>query len=212
MEIKSSVRGKSNPFSSRYLTGLPYFFPGNEEKKGRSVERFLERFESDNRLGQIVGPHGTGKSTFLGQIETQLREKNFTVQHVVLRDRQRQLPDEFLRQCRESRRKNAVFLVDGYEQLSVFSRLRLWYEYLCWGNGLLLTSHRPVVGVPILYRTAPDFDALRQVLEHLQGNETTVSLERLRALFEKHGGNLRTTLLDLYDEWEHEHARGSPRG
>ena len=156
-------------------------------------------------MGQIVGPHGTGKSTLLKAISDEMRRQGETVVEAVLRDQQRKLPPELHKRLRELRGKIFVLTIDGYEQLSYLEQFRmLWikFRYRC---GLLITAHRPVAGWPILYETSPNFDTLKRVLRHLLKNETLISAEYLDTLYEKYNGNLRLILLDLYDEWERRH-------
>ena len=160
-------------------------------------------------MGQIVGPHGTGKSTLLKAISDEMRRQGETVVEVVLRDRQKKLPPELHERLRELRGKIFVLTIDGYEQLSFFERLRLRWIRIRRRCGLLITVHRPVAGWPILYETSPDFETLKRVLRHLLRGETLISAESLDTLYKKHHGNLRLILLDLYDEWERRHEPDS---
>ena len=152
-----------------------------------------ERFEQCGRVAQIVGPHGTGKSTLLDAIALELRQPVFKI---VLRDRQRRLPDI----PDEFRSRNSVVIIDGYEQLSTLSRLGLWWKRQRYHFGLLITVHRPVSGYPILSRTEPCREICERILQTLLKNETDFRL--CDSLFIKHKGNMRLVFLELYDQWE----------
>ncbi|MCL2306422.1 MAG: hypothetical protein FWC43_13855, partial [Planctomycetaceae bacterium] len=150
-----------NPFSSRFVTNIPYFFPPDFSEN--TLVRLVRRFEECGRVSQIVGPHGTGKSTLLDALTQHLVGPVFKT---VLRDRQRRLPPDFT----EYRDGNCIVIIDGYEQLSVCSRLRLWRERRRFRFGLLITVHRPVFGWPILCETAPDRETCNHVLQFLLKN------------------------------------------
>jgi len=180
---------KNNPFSFRYVTSLPYFFPPGSPENMLTL--LAERFEQCGRVAQIVGPHGTGKSTLLEALIGQLRQPVFKI---VLRDRQRRLPnlpDEF-----------SVVTIDGYEQLSTFSRWRLWRKRRRDNFGLLITSHQPVFGWPILYETAPNREVYECLFRILLKNKEEINLQTFDSLLTKHQGNMRQILLDFYDQWE----------
>ena len=151
-----------NPFSFRRVTTIPYWFP-SESSEGELL-LLVERFEQCRRVAQIVGPHGTGKSTLLDALIGQLHRPVFKT---VLRDRQRRLPPDFSARLKEYRNKNSVVVIDGYEQLAVFSRLWLEWERRRFGFGLLITAHRPVLGLPILWETAPSRETYNHILRAL---------------------------------------------
>ena len=183
----------NNPFSFRQVTKIPYFFPPGTQENMLSL--LAERFEQNGRVGQIIGPHGTGKSTFLEALSQQL---NGPVFKTVLRDRQRRLPPDFV----EYHNKNCIVIIDGYEQLSACSRVWLWWKRRQFGFGLLITAHRPIFGWPVLYETAPNRETYKRIVQILLKNEAEMDSQMLDSLFTKHQGNLREIFLELYDQWE----------
>ena len=182
-----------NPFSFRQVTKIPYFFPSGTQEDTLSL--LAKRFEQCGRIGQIVGPHGTGKSTLLEALSQQL---SGPVIKIVLRDRQRRLPLDFA-ECHD---KNCIVIIDGYEQLSVCSRVWLWWKRRRFGFGLLITVHRPIFGWPVLYETAPNRETYKRIVQTLLKNEAEMDSRMLESLFTKHQGNLREIFLELYDQWE----------
>ena len=182
-----------NPFSFRHVATIPYFFPQGTQENTLSL--LAERFEQNGRVGQIIGPHGTGKSTLLEALSQQL---SGPVIKIVLRDRQRRLPLDFA-ECHD---KNCIVIIDGYEQLSVCSRVWLWWKRRRFGFGLLITVHRPIFGWPVLYETTPNREACKRIVQILLKNEVEMDSQMLDSLFTKHQGNLREIFLELYDEWE----------
>jgi len=161
-----------------------------------------ERFERCGRIGQIVGPHGTGKSTLLEALSGLFHESGTVVFKTVLRDRQRRLPSNFADRLRECQADNCVVIIDGYEQLATFSRVWLHWKRRRLGFGLLITTHRPIFGQPILYKTAPNRETCRRIVQTLLNNEAEIAPQTLDSLFAKHRGNMRQIFLELYDQWE----------
>lgn len=98
--------------------------------------------------------------------------------------------------------KKFVFL-DGYEQLSLRSRLR--FHFLCRKNGLgcLITTHKTIMGYPILLHVKPSLEQLRQVVGYLtEDQDILFELAECSELFEQYRGNIRDVLFALYDEFE----------
>jgi hypothetical protein len=116
------------------------------------------------------------------------------------------LPFAFSERLQAHPGNNGVLIIDGYEQLAVFSRLWTWRQQRRLRFGLLITAHRPVFRWPILYETVPNRKTYTRILQILLKNETARDLEGdsqvFDSLFTKHNGNMRQILLDLYDEWE----------
>lgn len=97
---------------------------------------------------------------------------------------------------------HTVLLVDGLERLPWSQRLRLIYGIgrptRC--AGLVVTLHQPSAWtrLPIWIRTQPTLELLQTLLEEL-GTTGRVPLEIAAQLFEKHRGNLREVLREMYD-------------
>jgi len=197
LEIAFSTK---NPFSFRCVTKLPFFFPSGSQEKMLSF--LMGRFEQCGRIGQILGPHGTGKSTLLEVLSQHFIESGTTIFKTVLRDRQRWLPPNFADHFMGYRAENCVVIIDGYEQLTAFSRAWLCWKHRRFGFGLLITSHRPVFGWPVLYETVPNRETYQRIVQTLLKNEAEIDSQTLDSLFTKHQGNIRLILLELYDQWE----------
>ena len=92
--------------------------------------------------------------------------------------------------------------MDGIEQLSPWTRLRLKRFCKSHGAGLLVTSHR-TTKLPGIYRTTLDVPRAWKVVERFQDGFTP--LVRLGDLVERlaqRHWNLREALFDLYDLYE----------
>ena len=67
----------SNPFSTRFTKpGKIDFIFGND----MTPDQMCEDFEEAGLLGQIVGPHGSGKSTLIRMLARSLEKRGFQVQ------------------------------------------------------------------------------------------------------------------------------------
>ena len=179
---------KSNPFATKFWS--PGAIPFRFVEEGESCERLVTEFE---RLGggQIVGPHGSGKSTLIESLKTVFARRGYDIRHTVLNDRNRQLPDDFLS---DPLREISVRIVDGFERLSLGKRFRLRWTF---PGRFLVVTHRPVARLPILYRTAPRFEVFMELVRQL--TEKGPCDDELRRLFERSRGNFRDAFLTLYD-------------
>lgn len=195
-----------NPFSSRKISigAIPFL---SSHEKETDFQTFIKQFTQTGHFAQIVGPHGTGKSTFLNEFLSRFQEQSKRIHAVTLRDKQRCLPQEF-RESLAHPDHDTIAVVDGYEQLGVPDRFFLRFFHFRRRCGLLLTSHRRIPGIPVLLKTKPDFRTLLEVVDFLLRDIKTasprfeVSQEELRNLFQQHKGNLRMVLLSLYDRYE----------
>jgi hypothetical protein len=163
-------------------------------------ETLLTRLAENRWWGQITGPHGSGKSTLLAALIPGIERAGRRVVSIELHDGQRRMPSEAWNSIASE--PAAIVIVDGYEQLSRFSRWRL--KRCCRGRklGLLVTSHAPV-GLPDLFHSAADLTLAVQIVEQLQrGYPCLITPADIAPRFARHQGNLRETLFDLYDLYE----------
>jgi len=192
----------TNPFCTRRVRpgGLPFIFPAGED-----AETMVRRLRENGWWGEIVGGHGTGKSALLATLVPAIRQAGRKTLLVELHDGQRRLPLDLNGQSRLS--PFDLLIVDGFEQLSRWSRFRL--KRLCrrrgWG---LLASVHASVGFPELYRTVPTPELAAKIVDRLlAGQRPPFSAEELAECFARRRGNLRETLFDLYDLYERRRPR-----
>jgi energy-coupling factor transporter ATP-binding protein EcfA2 len=174
-----------NPFATCWTRpgALPFRFP-----TGQSAEQLVARLAAQNWHGAIVGPHGSGKSTLLETLKPVLRAAGC----------------EFGEACR------TVVIVDGYEQLGWFERLRLTRRCRRKNFGLLVTSHAIPIGIPLLVRLAPNRDVVQRLVADLAAQVSTpITAADVAASHACHGSNVREILFDLYDR--HERLRRAAR-
>jgi len=183
-----------NPFATcRIRPGaVPFLFSG-----GVSAEQLVERLRGNGWWGQIVGPHGSGKSALLATLRPAIERAGRHVSVIELHDGQRRLPADF--RLALDVKTPSVLIVDGYEQLGLLSRWKVGRRCRRRGIGLLVTAHTSV-GLPDLFETQVTAELAQQVVEQLLGGAASrATAEEIADRLARHKGDLRETLFDLYD-------------
>lgn len=187
-----------NPFSTRHVRPgvIDYLFP-----PGHGIDQLVQTLADRGWTGQIVGPHGSGKSTLLASLRPALHAEGRQTHLVVLHDGQRRMPAESWPPAKPLS-ENTVVLVDGYEQLSRFSRAGLKRSCRGASCGLVVTCHESV-GLAELFRTSSDADRVGRVVRQLlRGHSMAVDDDELRQMRAEYGHNVRELLFALYDRFE----------
>jgi len=175
-------------------------------RPGQSAEALVARLERNGCWGQIVGPHGSGKSALVAAMRDAIRRSGRNAVVIELHDNRRRLPVRLHRMPDPG--KGAVVIVDGYEQLGRWSRFSLRRFCRRRRLGLLVTAHASV-GFPDLCRTSAGLDTAGDIVRDLLGDEARlISDEEIAARFHRHEGDLREMLFSLYD-WYEQRRRGS---
>ncbi len=195
--MKTPLGQVDNPFSARFVRPgvIPYIFP-----PGCSLESVHEVFLANQRLGAVIGPHGAGKSAFITAFTSWMEKNGQPCLALELHDGQRTLGQATWRQLEAL--QDTVVTVDGYEQLSAWSRYQL--RRLCRRRhlGLIVTAHSDIE-IPLLFAPEPNEDLAWQIVEYLLARgEPLITRDDVRASFARHQGNLREMLFDLYDLYE----------
>lgn len=189
----------SNPFAARFLRPgvVPFLFSG-----GQSAAAIVERLAACGWRGQIVGPHGSGKSTLLLALWPEFERCGRRPILVTLHQGERQMPS-LLGTALDAR---TLLVVDGYEQLTWWSKWKLDRRCRRTKSGLLVTSHADA-GLPLVYETQPSLLVLEQVAALLLHDAPQgVTREDLTNAYQASGGNVRESLFALYDVYQERQA------
>ena len=176
-----------NPFATTFWASgtIPFQFT----KQNENIETVLVKAQQ-HPICQIVGPHGSGKSTLLLEFLKQYGTSGKHVRYLFFNDQNRHLPNDLVFS------KNQILLADGFEQLSIKNQLCLLFR----SKRLIITVHRPVWFVPVLYRTQPHFSIFVQLVRKMDPHSPQEPV--LREVYERSGGNFRSAFFALYDLWE----------
>lgn len=186
----------SNPFATCWTRpgALPFYF-----QAGQSAERLISQLAAQEWRGAIVGPHGSGKSTLLETLKPALEAAGLHAHPLTLKERQRHLPTPF---WSLSLPQPSIIIIDGYEQLGWFERVKLNRFCRRASHGLLVTTHSPT-RIPTLLRLAPDERLVQRLVADLATQVSTpITNSDIAASHACHGSNVREILFDLYDRHE----------
>jgi energy-coupling factor transporter ATP-binding protein EcfA2 len=181
-------RPADNPFASHRVEGLSF------RQNGGTLEDLQRRLESLGGRAAIVGPEGSGKTTLLEELADTLTGESVRVRiggscrrpwHTA----RAQLPTPVT--------TNHAVLIDGAEQLGPIGWRRLLLATRNAGC-LLATLHRPGL-LPTLIECRTDRDLLCDLVEELAPADALSLVSDLDDLFQRHEGNIRLCLRDLYD-------------
>lgn len=182
------ISPKHNPFRAAAIHALPY------QPTSLTLPQILSKLKSLNYRAAITGPHGTGKSTCLKQLNNQLLASNFQTLQLTLNQSNPKFNPAQLTQL-NSLTPNHILLLDGAEQLSPLK----WRKFLKSTThlaGLIITTHKPH-RLPTLFTTTTSLDLLTSLTQQL--TPLTPQLQQnLPQLFNKHAGNIRDIFHELY--------------
>jgi len=194
-----SGRPIHNPFATRAIRpgALAYWF----EDSANSPATLTERFLAGNARGQLIGPHGSGKSTLVAALLPALEAAGKRPHVISLHDGQRRIPRAQFPARRLTR--DDVLVIDGYEQLGWLSRWQIGRRCRRANCGLLVTAHVDA-GFPMLFRTDVTAIVAQHVIAQLarETPEMVLPAEEAMRRVRELDGNLRELLFSLYDEYE----------
>lgn len=186
-----------NPFATCWTRpgALSFQFPS-----GCSAANLIARLAANGWRGAIIGPHGAGKSTLLEHLKPLLVAEGRSVAAIALRDGQRRLPHDWLGQALEV--ANPLVVIDGYEQLSLVSRVLLRWRCRLAKAGLIVTSHRPTA-LPTLIELQPSRALVDQLVARLTADvPSLITSADVAAGYAGHGSNVRDLFFTLYGRHE----------
>ncbi len=195
----------SNPFATRFTRpgAIEYLFPADQ-----SAESLVATLRDNQWWGEIVGPHGSGKSTLVAALVPALEAAGRKVMRHVITPDGGDRPEcvspagAFGVLAKLNLSGQTQLILDGYERISWWWRRRIAVLCRKRGAGLLVTTHQPL-GLPPLVRTKPTEQlAERIVAQLLPREDKTIKPADIRAAFRQHEGNLRETLFTLFDIYQ----------
>jgi len=184
------MRARDNPFRTERILAVRYRLPAG------NWDEFLERLDALGRRAAIVGPHGSGKTTLLEDLAPRLRSRGYVVRPLRLDTESPRFAPGFLDGFFASLGADDVILFDGAEQMGPFD----WFRFERRSRvaaGLVITTHQPG-RLPTLIETSTSPGLLDGLVEEILGREER---SMTAGLHEKHGGNLREALRELYDRF-----------
>jgi hypothetical protein len=197
----ASRLAERNPFATRFVRpgALEYRFTDSEP-----AVALIESLRQHSWMGEIVGPHGSGKSTLVQTLIPLLTNQGRDVRPFILHAGESRLP--IAGSDLKSWGPTTQIIVDGYEQLGSWTRKLLQRICKSQGCGLLVTSHEST-GLPLLLRTSPSLPMTQAIVRDVQLQKPIrIHDHDVDLSFQKHAGNLREVFFELHDLYEQRRA------
>ena len=185
------MNARENPFRTSRVLEVRYR-PLDDTWAG-----LMARLATLDYRASIVGPEGSGKTTLLEDLAPRLVELGFSVRHVFLNDQSRSPEPPFDRAFFADLGERDVILLDGADLMGRLAWMR-FRRKARKAAGLVITSHRPG-RLPTLTRCRTTPELLDEIIGEMLDEETRPVTSTARKLFDKHDGNLRDALRELYD-------------
>jgi hypothetical protein len=201
----------TNPGSSAIVHGADWLQSGS----GQDVDQLARAFLRCGGLGQIVGPHGCGKSALGLALLRRLDPDRVPASMVIVR-KQSGVPlalqtSQTLTPLSAPNPSvaldqrcplNRIILLDGGEQLSLLHRFLMILAARRLNTGLVLTTHRALAGIPLIATLQPSIDHFVEIAGRLQQNAPMrLTDAQIRAAYLECNGDYRLSLRMLYDQY-----------
>ena len=193
------MKARENPFAAARVLSIRYRVPDG------GAAALLARLRQLGYRAAIVGRHGSGKTTLLEDLEKDLEGLGFRIRRLRLDAEHRRFPRRMLSRFFAGVDSRDLVCFDGAEQLSV-ARWMAFRWRARHAGGLVITTHRRG-RLPTLIECTTSPELLQALIERLTRPATTADEEETAGpgaptaseLFERHRGNLRDALRELYD-------------
>jgi hypothetical protein len=185
------MKAKDNPFAVERVHAIRYRPPNT------TFDRLLARLHELNYRAAITGPEGSGKTTLLEDLGHTFREKGIRTKVVFVNDTS-SFDSPSCRRLLADLSRDQIVLLDGADLIrrsdwSLLKRHTITHAY-----GLVITSHRRGL-LPTLIECSTSLALLKEIVAELQPHGRPLAAEFLDNLYERHQGNLRHCLRELYD-------------
>lgn len=198
----------TNPFSTRHVRP-GRIVPLDEDGMPMDIAALAVRLRRTGGMAAIVGPHGSGKSTLLSRLADAIEADGTRVVRLRLRS-WRDAWRAGVAVCQAGR--HGTVCIDGWESLAV--PVRGLVRLIAWGmrRVLVVTTHaRGRTPVLACCRTSPSL--LESIVTRLPGAARwygdVITSADVAAAFQRHRGDVREALFELYDLFECRSRRGS---
>ncbi len=209
MEVNQvSVKATANPFETRWTKpGQMAFLPNGFT----SISALAAQIFKENPRCEILGGHGVGKSSLLRALQSHLDQQSIS-NHLAYACGEFSCDGPLLKFPAVKRllRESDLLFIDGFEQLSWWTRRRIIRYAEKHAHALVVTCHQTQHLPCLVHLAATETLVLKLVysLQQAQQVDEIVSASDVRELYQRFGNNVRELLFACYDLYEQRIATG----
>jgi hypothetical protein len=190
------MKARDNPFAVERVGTLRY------RPQNMTFDQILARLHELNYRAAITGPEGSGKTTLLEDLERMLGANGIKTNLIFVNDTS-PLDSPACRRLLTELTRDQIVLLDGADLIrrsdwSLLKRHTITHAY-----GLIITSHHRGL-LPTLIECSTTPALLKEIVAELQPPSQTLTAEFLDHLYQRHQGDLRACLRELYDHYAEE--------
>lgn len=185
------MKAKDNPFAVERVHALRY------RPLETTFDEILRRLHELSYRAAIIGAEGSGKTTLLEDLQGMLDQKGLRTSLVFVNDIS-PLDSPTCRRLLSELTRDQIVLLDGADLIRRDDWAFLKRHTITHARGLIITSHRRGL-LPTLIECSTTPALLTEIVGELLPPHRNIVTEPLDRLYERHQGNLRDCLRELYD-------------
>jgi hypothetical protein len=185
------MKARDNPFTVERVSAIRY------RSLNTTFDEILHHLEELNYRAAIVGPEGSGKTTLLENLQDALAQRGFKTWMLFVNDTA-PLNGPACRRLLTEVASDEIVLLDGADAIRRSAWMLFRRRTAGHAAGLIITSHRPGL-LPTLATCSTTPALLQDIVSELHPPAPTLPADFLNDLYQRHAGNLRDCLRELYD-------------
>ena len=198
------ITARNNPFRTTRVESTIQFQPEWLDTSWHEILARFATFRATRANCAVVGPHGTGKTTFFDGLEQHLKQQDYEVLRISLHrtvDGRCELPT-----IPTDVHRDTVILLDSAGVVGWrFSSPMYFQQRNQWRTQLERIAHCQTVesrhhrnNVPVLLQTSSTATMLQTIIRRLDP-DWQIPMPEIETLYQRHRGNIREALRECYD-------------